>query len=292
MSKLEVFSTLVHRLDKIDPRRNRRPLVLADGPDVRLETGPIDLIDRTDRIALIAGWTPAARQSRSLLAYVRELAAAHYVPVLINAGPDPSPLTFPGDLPAETIIFRRPNRGYDFGSWASVLAAYPQIAHIPTVLLTNDSLVGPFAPIGDLLNWVADEAQTDVVAITDSLQFAPHLQSYFLAMRGGVLADPVIAALYARIRVEPGKSEVVLRYEVELLRALQSAGFSCYAMYRSDYLGVAGKNPTLAAWFKLLNEGFPFVKRTMITDPKTAPAADSARTAVRRMYGEDINDWL
>ena len=105
------------------------------------------------------------------------------------------------DRPTGLTVLRRPNIGYDFGSWATAIDRYPVIAEARRVLLLNDSLVGPFATIEPLLAKFHASA-ADVWAVTDTAQFEYHLQSYVLGFAGQTLREPPLQAFWRDIRVE------------------------------------------------------------------------------------------
>ena len=93
----------------------------------------------------------------------------------------PCPAWAPGQptMPDGTTVLRRANVGYDFGSWACVLESLPGVTAAPHVLLVNDSLMGPCAPLTPILNDFA-ECGAPVWGLSASLQHRSHLQSFFM----------------------------------------------------------------------------------------------------------------
>lgn len=158
------------------------------------------------------------------------------------------------------------------------------------VLLTNDSLLGPFAPITDLLEWISAPGP-DIRALTSSHQFVRHMQSYFLAFRGGILADPPWVDFFNCVRIEPDKMSIVLKYELGVSRTAFSEAYSTQEYMSGPELGVPSQNPTIDGWRQLLERGVPFIKRTMVTDPSTAKEAAEVREYVKRRYHTDVNQW-
>jgi len=242
------------------------------------------------RVALIAQFSMSEQQPRSLSEYTRALSSGGFTPVVISTCESPLPLTFPYGIADDTVIIRRPNEGYDFGSWATALGVLPGIRHSDVVLLTNDSLMGPFAPITGLLDWVSAPGP-DIRALTSSYQFVRHMQSYFLAFRGGILADPPWEDFFNGVRIEPDKMSIVLRYELGVSRTAFSEGYSTQEYMSGPELGVPSQNPTIDGWRQLLERGVPFVKRTMVTDPSTVKEANEVREYVKRRYHTDVNQW-
>jgi hypothetical protein len=273
-------------------RREARPLVLdVVAGRVTVEAGEASDVTATGRAALVAQYSAEPGMSHSLLELLTQLSAGGYRCVVSSACESAEPLRWPGPLPEGTVVLRRPNEGYDFGSWAVALDCFPQVAALDRVILTNDSMAGPFAPLGPLL---ADfeAAGTDVWSLTDSYQLGHHMQSFFVGFRGGVLGEPALRTFFRRIRVEPTKMDVVERYEVGLTVACLRGGYTMSTRFRAQDLGVGGENPTLAGWHRLLEAGFPFVKRTMIKEPSTAPGAEHVERVLRRKYGVVLAEWL
>ncbi len=269
-----------------------RPLVLETAPGLRIEKGDVSRLAAYDRIALVAGYSQTERQSRSTFAYLNELAKSGFGVLYISTCESAKPLEFARPLPDCVLIARRPNVGYDFGSWAVALHTYPDLARKPYVLLTNDSMLGPFAPLSDLLENACRTLRADVLAATMSKQIVTHLQSFFLLFRGGILADPQLGMFFARVRREAAKEDVVKHYELELMRILNYLGYSFSVLYPPGMLGCGSSNPTLASWKRLLDEGWPFVKKTILREPQcAADGKDVARTVARKFH-TDINEWV
>lgn len=278
-------------LNKIDARSKKRPLVITGKTDIRIEFGDISKILAKEKVAIVAGYSCAAKQPKSLCAYLSELTKAGFGVLLVSTSNAPESLQFSESISPEVVVARRPNVGYDFGSWAMALHTFPELAKKETVLLTNDSLVGPFSSIQDILSRISN-ADTDVVAATSSAQIKPHLQSFFLGFRHGILAEKELSLFFQRVRVEVSKQDVVIRNELALLETLNSLGYSYEVLYRADILGVGTDNPTLMGWRKLLEYGFPFVKATIIKNPETAPHGYDVARVVKELYAVDLDEWV
>jgi lipopolysaccharide biosynthesis protein len=201
-------------------------------------------------------------------------------------------LDWGGDLPNGVIVIRQPNLGHDFGSWTIGLdAGGPQALSADYVILANDSLVGPFASIEPLVDRF-EQAAADVWAMTDNHQYFHHLQSYFLGFRGGVLADQPLTRFWSDIRVEPSKWEVIENNELGLSRLLYREGYQMTSAFRADQIVEPGENPVIKGWWRLMRDGFPFVKREIVRDPTVAPMSDRVTSYVANLYGETLDEWL
>lgn len=128
-------------------------------------------------------------------------------------------------------VLRR-NIGFDFAAWRDAIT----IASLPApdtefLLLANDSVYGPLAPLGPMLD-AFDFSQADVWGATDSWQHRFHLQSYFVAFGPRALRSPGFTAFWSSVQNLRSKWGVVRRYEIGLTRALIAAGLRCRAVWK------------------------------------------------------------
>jgi lipopolysaccharide biosynthesis protein len=272
--------------------RHRRPSVLdaqagaviVEGPDAFGEANGLD------RVAVVAHWAPDARIDRSTAELVAAIARNGFRVLLVSTAPSPGPLV--GFLPgARPSVLRRPNVGYDFGSWATALDRYPSIADAPEVLFMNTSMAGPFAPIDPLIGQF-ERSRADIWSLTDSTQVAPHPQSYCLGFRGRCLREGPLDRFWRDIRVERSREAVIDRYEIGLGRLLQRERYVVDAAIRWWRVVSEGENPTVIGWRSLLDQGFPFVKRQVIREPSVAPDGAAASEEIRRRFGVTVAEWL
>lgn len=259
--------------------------VVFDHAAGRVVHGSLEHVHAADRVALIAHFDPGARLSPSVRALVAALDDEGWVPVVVSASPR-APDAY--DLPGSAAVILRPNLGYDFGSWATALRMLPEARAGAEVILANDSMAGPFSSLRPLL---ARSAGADVWAVTSSLQVAPHLQSYFLRFAPGVLARPELTAFFAGIRHLTNKVAIVRRYELGLTRAVRRAGLRSTAGFPAGSLDVGRSNPTIVAWRELMEQGFPFFKRTLLRDPRVRVERSVLRAAVRDIFGAELDQF-
>ena len=248
--------------------------------------GSLEEVARAPRVALVAHFDPAAQFARSTHALAGALSDEGYAVVVVSSSPR---VPDPRGLPPSAVVVARPNLGYDFGSWATALRLLPTVRDGAEVVLTNDSMVGPFAPLGPVLARARD---ADVWAATSSLQISPHLQSYFLRFAPGVLAHPGLVNFFDGVRHLTNKVAVVHRYEIGLTRAVRRAGLRTAAGFPAAALGAGTANPTIVAWRELLEAGYPFFKWTLLRDPRVRVDTAVLRAAVRDIFGADLDDFL
>lgn len=258
---------------------------------VKVEYGSPDDVGGP-KVALLAHWSARPRATRSVNALVRELQAGGYQVVVTSGCESPRPLDLgPGVDPARLVILRKPNAGYDFGSWSVALEMVPGAAGAARTLLLNDSMAGPFTSLTPLLEDF-DRTPADVWAMTDTQQFGSHLQSYCLGFRDGILADRPLQRFWSRIRHETDKDRIIHDNELGLSRLLRAEGYVLLPAYPHEKVVPSGQNPVIKGWRQLLDLGFPFLKREILRDPAVAPAGRSARAVLHRRFGIDVADWV
>lgn len=272
-------------------------LVASHGPRVyehgrlTLESGDPSTLNGREPVALIASYSPTSEITQSLATYAAECRAAGFVTAIARVSEDPSASVWPDTSPSGVIVFRRANDGYDFGSWAALMRAFPKVLKAPTVLLTNDSMAGPFAPIGEILaRSLASRA--DVWGAMRSEQFMSHLQSYMIAFRRGVLAEPVLRRFWENLPPVTSKAEIVERFELGLSSLLWAEGFSTEALIEGRAIATLGKNPSITGWHAVLDAGFPFVKRQLLREPHLVPDGDQVAKVVALLFATDPYDWV
>jgi lipopolysaccharide biosynthesis protein len=271
----------------------RLPRVLDVAPVTTVERW-VPVPDDAERIALMAHWSPDAAQSRSATRLVAELQRLGYRVVVSSTSPAAGPLDFAADPSVrldELSVLRRDNTGYDFGSWAVAVDACADLLTRPHVLMVNDSLVGPFAPLDDV---IADFEATsaDVWGMVESDQFTSHLQSFFRGFGHGVLAEPAMRRFWSDVRVVPDKFALIQQYEFGFTAHLRDHGFSATSFVHHSDVVRDGLNPTILGWRALLEAGVPFVKRELVREPELAPDGRRLPGFVADRYGTDVADWL
>lgn len=248
--------------------------------------GDPDAVVSADRVAVIAEFSTSTGLRAEAVALARELARTGYRCLVVAARNRGVGVHAPDDLPAGVAVVRRRNVAYDFGSWAAALAEYPALAGRPSVLLTNDSLHGPFAPLADLVGRF-EGCGTDVWAATRIDAPRPHLQSFLLGFRGGVLGREELRAFFAGVRPTTSKVDVVKQYELGLSQVVEASGLTWSVGWPNAALGLAPNvDPTMGGWAVLLQGGFPFVKRRLLSADGPGIPRASVLAAVQGRYGE------
>jgi Rhamnan synthesis protein F len=267
-----------------------RSAVSLSLPDLTIESGELPLADGS-RAAIVASFGNTHVVTRSLATLVIELKAAGYPVILVRASDQSEPLLWPEDSLLPDVVVRKPNVGYDFGSLSVGLAIAPEVLEREYVLLLNDSLLGPFSPLTELIgNFEATTA--DAWGACQNMQVIPHIQSFFIGFRGGVLADPSLRSFWKSIRHQDDKSRIIADYEIGLSRLLYSESFSTSSAVDSAQVVYAADNPTIAGWKRLIDLGIPFIKRELYLHPELVVDGHLIRDYIIETFGTDPEEWL
>ena len=99
-------------------------------------------------------------------------------------------------------------------------------------------------------------------------------------------------AFWRDVRVESSKDDVIWRYEIGLSRLLRRERYAVDVAIPFRHLVQDGKNPAIIGWQRLLDLGFPFVKRELLVQPRVAPDAEAVPRELRRRFDVDVADWM
>ncbi len=269
--------------------RARNRLNAAGAADPRIVHGDLEQLAGRNRVVVLAEYAGEAGLRADAVAAARAWAAAGWAVVVVAARDAwVRRVTAPEDLPDGVVVLARANVGYDFGSWREAFAVVDGLADRDLVVLTNDSLVGPFGPLDDLTARIA-ASDADVWAATESAAHGHHLQSYLLGFRGGVLGRPALRDFFAAVRAHDTKHEVIASYELGLTRTIVDAGLRTHVEWPNASLRLPpGANPTAWAAGALVEQGLPFVKRTLRDITSLRAQWEAAAAAARRVHGVDL----
>lgn len=274
---------------RLGHRRRGHPI----DPVLTWEAGPRRNADWCPaKAAVVAHWSIDGSLSRSVLALTRELTRSGHEVVLVSSASAPQTGVDPVVLGEGVTLFRRPNSGYDFGTWHSALSHFQGLRAAQQVVLANDSMAGPFASLEPILARMA-KSSAQVWSLTASQQMTWHPQSYFVCYRDSVLADEPLRRFWDGVQAHEDKSAVIHNYELGLGRLLRAQRYRVDVAFPSaDLLVGRRKNPTIRGWRALLDAGLPMVKRQLLTDPTVAADAVEIPGEIKRRYSEDVFDWM
>jgi len=219
----------------------------------------------------------------------------HYLQALLNAGFDIVYVTSSSiltDVDMQKLrqfcirVIHRENRGYDFYSWKTGMEEYTQYDEHDGLLLTNDSIIGPFFNLGDIVEQI-EHCDADIVGLTDAWQFGGifeknypgYLQSYFLYCKKQVIKSQAFKQFFSEMRVLYFKLAIVRKYEVGFSSQLGShfRRAALFSVDRTMKQLQAYKRPKehinlpIRYWRELITEmRFPFLKKSLLTQRRVS----------------------
>jgi glycosyltransferase involved in cell wall biosynthesis len=253
---------LLYELTRERPRKKPRNRYNKEGSISPNYVKPLCLFSSYDGESIVR---------ESVYHYLRQLEMAGFDTVFISTSSSISELDLKKLAGYCIRVINRENRGYDFFSWKVGLEQYPQYRHHAGLLLANDSVHGPFFDFGDIINRLENNG-ANIVGMTNSCRYYPHLQSYFLYCKSPVVLSKEFTDFFGHLKVIQLKSAVVRKYEVGFSQMLGKK-FQLAALYPlEDILKQTGHlgyyepdvDPTNTLWKVLVAElKFPFLKRSL-----------------------------
>jgi lipopolysaccharide biosynthesis protein len=168
----------------------------------------------------------------------------------------PSPEQVPAALAdlADALIWKGLS-GYDFSAYALALRAVAEQSPGADLFIMNDSVLGPFADVEAQLA----AAPWALTGFTAAATFENHIQSYAFNLRG--VTDETVRALAA---IMP-EGRACDRYrDVVNLQETRFARVAARCMSVGALWYAEAGDPSLAAAQQLLDDGFPFLKRSLL----------------------------
>lgn len=260
--------------------------------------------------------------------YIEALGAQNLPLVIVSNAPNLSDAAVHWLLPRSFMIVVRRNVGHDFGAWRDGMriSGLP-FTGMERLILANDSVYGPFGTLDRLFERL-DPSGADVWGLTESWQYRYHLQSYFLAFGREALRCKGFQEFWDDLPDVLSRHWVIQNCEIGLTQRFIRSGLVCRAVWpycelidwvRSqspiimsgdastasplDIVRDMGRlrvlvgathrvpmNPTADMWRPLLELGFPFIKRDLITRNQTCvPDVVLWREVASRISVTDTN---
>jgi lipopolysaccharide biosynthesis protein len=166
-------------------------------------------------------------------------------------------------------VILRENAGLDFASWSAGIAKHRD-SITGRLLLVNDSVYGPIGSLQSAVDRLTSRP-ADYYGMVESIEIAPHIQSWFLLLEPWIARHAVFQEIMAQPFVAMTKSEIILNGEVALSRRLNDVGFEYKALYMPTRAGLMASrcqaHPMHLLWRELLfDAGVPFLKVDLLRD--------------------------
>lgn len=178
--------------------------------------------------------------------------------VVVFASRDPAAVSKDIFVLADALYWKA-LEGYDFSAYKIALDAIARRSPGADVVVMNDSVFGPFTPIRPFL----EKTTWELTGFTATSKIESHIQSYAFMM-----ADVTPARIrklwpvFVPFRAFNRQQDVIDFQESRFARVANqqmTVGAFWYAKQ---------ENPTLSQPFELLEQGFPFMKRSLIGKSK------------------------
>ncbi|PKI92038.1 hypothetical protein CW368_04110 [Actinomycetales bacterium SN12] len=176
----------------------------------------------TRRLALVAHYDPRGQAAPHVLRQLEEL-GSQFDDVVLATTVD---LTSEAakQISARATLVRRANYGHDFGSWRDGLERYDWGQGYDELLLTNDSYVGFFRPLGEIIQAMS-QRPVEFWGITRTNRHSPHVQSYFLHFTFEALHSQAFRSFWTDSKPATDRQSAIQLQEVGISRAMVDAGF-------------------------------------------------------------------
>lgn len=132
-------------------------------------------------------------------------------------------------------VVHRDNVGYDFYSYKVGIDAIEDLSTVEQLVVLNDSFyISSDFVMADILS---ESRQFNIFSLTENLQFAYHLQSYFLVFNRRAITSLWFYKFWDRVYTYKNKLRIVLDYEVGLTSSALTAGLSLGSYINCDQEG-------------------------------------------------------
>jgi GT2 family glycosyltransferase len=163
-----------------------------------------------------------------------------------------------------SYVLIRKNSGYDFGCWSHVIREnYNELSEYSGLLLCNDSVFGPLHDLSLIFDRLDFNSGIDFWGLTASTSPMWHLQSYFMLYSQKIVKSAIFEEHWLDIGVFKNKVDIIMSYEVGWSDLLLRLGYRGKALFETL---TGAQNPTHSSWDKLVELGFPFIKKELIRD--------------------------
>ncbi len=167
--------------------------------------------------------------------------------------------------------------GYDFSAYALALHEIASKCPDASALVLNDSVLGPFYDLGTFLR----HRRWQLGGFTASSLVENHIQSYGFVLHGiTTTLMQSLASVFPADRAYSSSGDVILCQEVWLAQQA-SRSISVGARWFSEAPQIA--DATLVCPFSLLEDGFPFLKRSLIGKHSTFQDPAEVRAVLERL---------
>jgi hypothetical protein len=238
--------------------------------------------ESTARLCLFAGFQSDGSIPDETIHHIQELRSCGFEVIYTATSPFFKEESLRKAAQLCKAVIHRQNIGHDFASWKAGLDyARSKGIEFDRLILTNDSIFGPFFPLAPVVTRL-EKLEADLCGLNDSTERAPHLQSFFLYFKQPALNSQAFNEFWNGVECLTDKDLIIDRYEIGLSTALSAKGLSLAALYPYDtviaaarkmgdafqyreLLGQQPLNTSLFCWDLLIKVfGYPYLKTELL----------------------------
>lgn len=223
-------------------------------------------MEQTKNICIFAGYSDNGLIDEATIYYLESLSEIFDIIIVYDNDLSSSSLKLLEKFSIHVIARRHGE--YDFGSYKrgyEYLRSASMLDSYQNMLLTNDSVVGPFFSLRDFFSQFDELREFDFFGLTASHEnpgnlvvgSSWHLQSYFLYLNENVFRGGAFSQFLLGVSRRERKLDVVIDYEIGLSQCLVGNGYIPYSIYNFKNKNMTMNLLTLFLTFK----GYPFVKK-------------------------------
>ncbi|MFN9622610.1 MAG: rhamnan synthesis F family protein [Cyanobacteriota bacterium] len=244
--------------------------------------------------AVFVHYDKTNRISKETAYYIKELSKytdIFFVSSSEGLSENQADLNFLSSVCKQVIV--RKNSGYDFGCWSHVIREnYQTFKDYNGLLLCNDSVFGPLTDLGSIFDQLDLRSGTDFWGLTASITPMWHLQSYFILYSKRIVESAIFQEHWHEIGIHESKFNIIMAYEVGWSDLLVRSGFRGKSLFETE---TGAQNPTHSSWDRLIDLGFPFIKKELIRDNPLRMSMDALPSILDQSsepWAEYMYDYL
>jgi lipopolysaccharide biosynthesis protein len=210
----------------------------------------------------------------------------YYLSEIVSAGCDVVFVSTNDELKRDDIkklsdlcvkIILRQNRGYDFYSWKTGMSLYTEFGRHESVLLLNDSVIGPFVPFSKILARLRC-SPFQITGMTDSRQFSYHIQSYLFFIKKDEKTLRFLEYFFRFVKPYNDKNIIIHNYEIGFSKmATKTISIGALFPIEATFEVIDGTeipmddvNQLIVFWRELIvSLHFPFIKKSVLMKSMT-----------------------